>query len=152
MFDFASEHLLWTTRGNSLPYDKLSEKGLTVDGYHVDVQSIKIHFGLWKCLHQTALSKGKPISHCTQIIPEAIAYWNKNKVFVDVMSRYLLHIKIPFRKANPILQLVVRNIMYMLVNGFLSTQWSTCDKKLFTDDSVSHVDIKAKLSKNNNLN
>ena len=67
MFDFASEHLLWTTRSSSIPFDKLSERGLTIDGYHVDIQSIKIHFGLWKCLHQTALSKGKPIPYALKL-------------------------------------------------------------------------------------
>ena len=65
--------------------------------------------------------KERHIRNFLQTVPASIAYWNKNKVYVDVVSRILSHIKIPFGKADPILQIVVKFIMIMVVNGHLTT-------------------------------
>ena len=134
---FLNKHLSWITTANCIPSEKISEEGLSGRNYHVDIQSVNIHFGLWKRLHRIVETKGQPFTRCTLIVPEAIAHWNKNKVFIDVVSRYMLHIKIPFKKANPILQLVVRNIMYLLLNGYLATRYTTCSNKSFNDDTIS---------------
>ena len=148
---FVGKHLDWIPNG-SVPIDQLTDKGLSSRGYDVDVQSIKIHFGVWKQLHKVVRSKKIPIPRCTQIVPRCVAYWNKNKVFIDVMSRYLLHIKIPFKHSSPILQLVVWFLMYLTVNGFLTTQCGKLhESKLFNDDSVSYVDLKKRIAKAGNL-
>ena len=52
---FVQLHLSWTTCNNSIPVKKLSEKGLSGKGYHVDVQSIQVYFGLLKSIHQIVL-------------------------------------------------------------------------------------------------
>ena len=139
---FVHLHLSWVGNGSNIPIKKLSEKALSGCGYHVDVQSIAVHFGLWKRLHEMVISKKNPFPKCTQIVPQSVAYWNKSKVFIDVMSRYMLHIKIPFKKSNPVLQLLVRNIMYLRVNGFLSTQYEDLHKsELMKDDTISYIDL-----------
>ena len=98
------------------------------------------------------LQKKRPFPKCTQIVPQYVAYWNKTKVFIDVMSRYILHIKNPFKRANPILQLVVRNIMYMVVNGFLSSQYQNlAQTEWFKDETMSYVELKNKLSNKGSL-
>ena len=136
---FVDQHLHWINSGN-LPVEQISAKGLSGRGYHVDIQSIQIHFGLWKKLHEIVRTKNKPLPLCSQIVPCVVASWNKNKVFIDVMSRYLLHIKIPFKSSSPILQVIVRFIMYLTVNGFLATQYgSLADSELFKDPNISHM-------------
>ena len=95
---FVGKHLDWIPNGN-IPVDKFTDKGLSSIGYDVDVQSIKIH----KQLHEVVRSKKARILCCTQIVPRCVAYWNKNKVFIDVMLHYLLHSKMPFKHSSPIL-------------------------------------------------
>ena len=118
----------------------------------MDIQSIQIHFGLWKKLNEIVRTKNKPLPLSSQIVPCVVASWNKNKVFIDVMSRYLLHIKIPFKSSSPILQVIVRFIMYLTVNGFLATQYGSLgDSELFNDPTVSSIDMKQKLAAASNL-
>ena len=107
---FVIEHLKWTLKSShdGFPSEILIDKELAQGNYDFDVHSIKLQFALWKQLHQIIEDKSKLISRCLQIVPNSIVYWNKNKLFVDVMSRLLSHIKIPFKKADPVLQLIVR--------------------------------------------
>lgn len=151
LLHFVNQHLDWITSGN-LPIEQMSVKGLSGRGYNVDIQSIQIHFGLWKQIHEIIWSKNKPLTHCSQIVPRVVASWNKSKVFIDVMPHYLLYIKIPFKSSSPILHVIVRFIMYLTVNGFLATQYgSLADSELFNDLTISYVDMKKKLAEASNL-
>ena len=123
-----NKHLSWTTDlTKEFPSECFTEKGLSQNGYHIDKDAIEIQFGLWKQLNKIVYERKRPFPRCTQIVPRAVANWNKKKVFVDVLSRLLSHIKIPFKKANPVLQITMRYLLYMIANGHLSTQYTQMD-------------------------
>ena len=113
---------------------------------------MKLHFHLWKKLNQIVLNYNKPIPACLQIVPSGIAHWNKNKGYVDVMSRLLSHIKIPFKRADPVLQLIVRFTFILLVNGYITTQFTKyMPKSMFENDNITFDDIKNKLCQKSTL-
>ena len=101
-------------------------------------------------MDQIAEEKKRRIPRCLQSIPITIAYWNKNKVFVDIISRLLSHMKIPFKSADPVLQLVVRCIFILLVNGYMATKYSCLHSDMFDDDTKSYTDIKKYISQRKN--
>ena len=150
---FAIRHLRWTFVGSTDPFpkDKLSDCGLALGNHDVNIHTVQLHFSIWKELHLMIKMKKRPIPRCLQIVPTSIAYWNKSKVYIDVVSRLLSHIKIPFGKADPILQIIVRFIMIMVVNGHLTTQYALLDNKMFTDPIYSYTDIRKSMAKHTNL-
>jgi hypothetical protein len=80
-----------------------------------------------------------------------VAYWNKTKGFVDVMSRLMSHIKIPFKSGGPVLQLVFRFMSIMVVNGYLTTCLLKLKNEDFeTDDSYNSV--RKKIANETSLN
>ena len=97
------------------------------------------------------MAKKSPIPRCLQIVPASITYWNKSKVYIDVVSRLLSHIKIPFGKANPIVQIIVRFIMIMVVTGHLTTQYALLDNTMFTDPIYSYTDIRKSMARHTKL-
>ena len=67
------------------------------------------------------------------------------------MSRLLSHIKIPFKKADPVLQLVVRFIFIMIANGYITTQFTNIPESILDDNNVSYDDIKDYICKHSSL-
>ena len=125
--------------------NKLSDESLATNGYHLGIYSVKLQFYLWKNLNQIVLHN-KLISACLKISPSGITLWNNNKVYIDVMSRLLSHIKIPFKKADPVLQLIVRFTFILLVNGYITTKLTkNISRPIFEDDNITFDDIKNKL-------
>lgn len=109
--------------------------GLKQKGYHVDVHSVRLTLQLWRSTHSLIdRHYGKPLPPCKYIVPTGIAYWNKMKGFVGVMSRLLSHIKIPFKRGGPVLQLVFRFLSIMVVNGHLTRNLlRLCDEDFAED-------------------
>ena len=114
-------HLLdWIYGDAAFPSARFGD-GLQQKGYHVDSHSIRLHLQLWKSAHSLIQQYQKPLLVCRYIVPSEIAYCNKSKGFVSVMSRYLGNIKIPFKCAGLVLQfVVVRFINILFVNGYLA--------------------------------
>ena len=147
---FAVRYLKWTFPWITEPFpkDQLSDSGLAQGNHDVNIHTVQLHFSIWKQLHKMIIVKKRPIPRCLQIVPAYISYWNKGKVYVDVVSRLLSHIKIPFGKADLILQIVVRFVMILVVNGYITTQYSLLDKTMFTDPVYAYIDIRKRMSDN----
>ena len=82
LLKFICEKLEWTySIDGKFPAGQVSEDGLGGRGYHFDVHSIRLNFSLWKRIRLMVEKKGKPFPRCRQIVPRAVAFWNKNKVY-----------------------------------------------------------------------
>ena len=68
-----------------------------------------------------------------------------------MISRLLSHIKIPFKKADPVLQLVVRLTFIVLINGYMTTKYTILFPNMFGVEGKSHIDIKKMVSQNYNI-
>ena len=71
----------------------------------------------------------------------SITYWNENRVYVDIVSRLSSQIKISFGRVDYILQIGVRFIMIMVVNGHLATQYPFLDKNMCIYPMFAYTDI-----------
>jgi hypothetical protein len=145
ILDETGSKLDWIYREAPFPQDAFGD-GLVQNGYHVDTHSVKLHLALWRSVHFLIRKHSKPLPPCRYIVPSGIAYWNKTKGYVDVMSRLLSHIKIPFKRAGPVLQLVFRFISIMIVNGHLTTNLLKLSVEDFEGDE-SYNDIRQKMCK-----
>jgi hypothetical protein len=89
---------------------------------HVDFHAVCTQLQLWKSTHIIIEQyAGRPLPCHQYIVQTGIAYCNQTKGFVYAISRLLFHIKIPFKRAGPVLQLVFCFISIMVVNGYLTT-------------------------------
>jgi hypothetical protein len=151
ILDPLRETLDWIYGTAPFPTECFCE-GLGQSGYHVDVHSIRLQLALWKNTHALIRRhEKKPLPPCKYIVPTGIAYWNKTKGFVDVMSRLLSHMKIPFQKGGPVLQLMFRFLSIMTVNGHLATSLLSLSDEDFNGEE-SYNDIRKKLSNEFSLN
>ena len=66
--------------------------------------------------------KKKPIPKLFRIFPRSVAQWNTEESGIDLMSRYLSHVKIPFKSVSPLQQYIVRILLMAVVNGTISTR------------------------------
>ena len=127
--------------------------GLKQKGYHLDVHSVCMSLQLWRSTHALiGKHNGNPLPPCKYIVPTGIAYWNKTEGFVDVMSRLISHIKIPFKPSGPVLQLFFRLFGNMVINGHLTTNFLRLSDDTFDQDKYSYDDIKKKMSNETSLN
>lgn len=151
LLDQVSTTLDWVYGDEPFPSASFGEEGVTQNGYHVDIHSIRMQLSLWKSTHNFIKNHGnKPLPPCRYIVPSGIAYWNKTKGFVDVMSRLLSHIKIPFKRGGPVLQLIVRFLGIMIVNGHLTTSLlKLTEHDILEEDSYN--DIRQKMSNESTL-
>jgi hypothetical protein len=151
LLDPMKESLNWVYGDAPFPQEGFGD-GLLQNGYHVDVHSVRLQLALWKSTHDfIAKHEMRPLPRCKYIVPSGIAYWNKTKGFVDVMSRLLSHIKIPFQKGGPVLQLIFRFISIMVVNGHLTSSLLKLTQEDF-DNEDSYNDIRKRMSNSSTLN
>ena len=140
---FVDLHLQWIYDDIvSFPRNKLSQDGLSEKGYHIGVQSVEVQFVLWQCLHNIVKERGIPFPKFSYIAPTSVSWWNANKGYIDITSRYLSHIKVPFKGADPILQIAVRFCSYELLNGYLTTRYENLDMNVFQDPSSTFGHVK----------
>jgi hypothetical protein len=151
LLDPMQETLNWVYGTEPFPQEAFGD-GLVQNGYHVDVHSVRLQLALWRSTHEFIRRHDmKALPPCKYIVPTGIAYWNKTKGFVDVMSRLLSHIKIPFQKGGPVLQLIFRFISIMVVNGHLTTSLLHLGQEDFDNDE-SYNDIRKRMSNSSSLN
>jgi hypothetical protein len=144
LLDSVSPSLNWIYSDQPFPTDLFGD-GLNQNGCHVDAHSVRLELQLWKSTH--ALIKqydDNPLPPCHHIVPIGMAYWNKTKGFVYVMSRLLSHIEIPFKRGGPVLQLVFRFLSILVINGDLMTKLVKLNEEDFQSDH-SYNDIKHKM-------
>jgi hypothetical protein len=154
---FCNKHLGWlqqeTTTIPSNVVEEMTNEGLLRNGYHVDKESVQLHFAIRQQLQRMVLENKRPLPKCKLIVPTAIAYWNKHKVFIDVFSRLLSHFKLYIGQANPVQHLVFHFIFSGVVAAHLITQYENMDMSLFSTNSiVTYDEIKKKLSKKGSVN
>ena len=89
---------------------------------NLSVQIIRLKFELWKIMMYLIREKKKPIPKLFRIFPRSVAQWNTEESGIDLMSRYLSHVKIPFKSVSPLQQYIVRILLMAVVNGTISTR------------------------------
>ena len=109
-------HLDWVYGNGDIP--DFNRENTSTKGYEVDRDCIKLHLGLSRSLWTIIEQKGKPLPPGKHLIPSIVAYWNRNKGGVDVLSRYLKNVKIPLGRASPLVVYVVRMIFMLIFSGF----------------------------------
>jgi len=109
-------HLSWVYGNEQIP--DFNEENTSTKGYQVYKDCIDLHLGLSSSLWTTIIQKGKPLPPGKHLIPSIVAYWNRNKGGVDVLSRYLKNVKIPLGRVSPRVVYVIRMIFMLIFSGF----------------------------------
>ena len=101
-----------------LDYDILQLSIISSKGYVVDEACIHLHLCLSRSLWTIVVKHGKPLPPGQHLIPTIVAYWNRDKGGVDVLSRFLKHVKIHFGRVSPPVVYVVRMIFMLIFSDF----------------------------------
>lgn len=117
---FFQRYLKWTLDWTiAFPSNQFTAEGLKQSGYDVDIHSIRVNFELWKSVLKLIRAKGQPLPPMKFLKPTGVCWWNCQKNPIDVLSRLLSNMKIPFGHAHPVLQLFVRFLFILFVNSYL---------------------------------
>lgn len=151
---FFDENLKWiTSDSQTIPNevaDSITEKGISRNGYHIDSHSVKLHFAIRKQMMNLITIKKRPLPKCKLLVPTGVAYWNSRKGPIDVFSRLLSHLKVPFGKAGPTLQMTTFFILSCVVQGCLVNQYEMAELRN-DDPSLTFESLKKRLSSKETL-
>ena len=137
------EHLDWAY--GDVPFPSMIQDNISSKGYVVDEACIHLHLRLSRCLWNIVVEHGKPLPQGKHLIPTIVAYWNRNKGGVDVLSRFLKHVKIPFGRASPRVVYVVRMIFMLIFSGFQA--WKLHNGRSTINSATNYQLLKQKLTR-----
>jgi hypothetical protein len=118
---YADEHLKWVYDCNA-SFPELQESRISSGGYTVEPESVRVNLALAKAIEDLVDKAKCPLPRMKHIVPRIVAYWNAIKGSIDVMSRLLLHFKIPLQGASPEQVYIIRMIQLVVIDGFLATK------------------------------
>lgn len=88
--------------------------------YAIEGHSILVSYLIWRKLNEYQEKSKKPLPECTHFLPRIVNEWNMSKGMIDILSRYLSHVKFPVSPTASIGQvLIIRAVFLCAVNGFL---------------------------------
>lgn len=92
--------------------------------YHMDVHTVKLHLALSKKLSKIIITNKKcPLPVAKYIVSLIAAHWNQIKGSINVMSRYLSNVKIPFGPLSPKVVYVILMVKMLMMNAFLTHRY-----------------------------
>jgi hypothetical protein len=135
--NFAGKHLQCIYGDERFP--NINEENISSGKYRVEADTVQLNYKLWKALNKLVLHHDRPIPATKFLLPKIVRQWNLSKGMVDVISRYLRHLHIPFKAKSPSFALMIRLLLLPAINGCLTDRLqSTADKCIVATSFVHY--------------
>ena len=128
--------------GSTIP--TFDESEVSSKNFHVDYNTVTLHFGLWNSLNKIVSETQAPIREVRHLKLRAAVYWNAIKGSIDVLSRYIKNTQYPIN-GSPRQVYFIRMLKMIALNGFLTNQMIKCDKQIM--EAKQYVEARRAMTK-----
>jgi hypothetical protein len=116
----------------------VNEANISSGKYKIEAETVQLNYKLWKALNNLVLQRGRPIPATKSLLPKIVRQWNLSKGMVDVISRYLRHLNIPFSEGSPSFVLLMRFLLLPAINACLTARLRHTDDQCRGATSFVH--------------